>query len=73
MPRSSPEGIPVAATHGSVIALPTIITQASTDHGPISFADRDEKSVVPANMNAAPRPPRTAIMRLASHGWNNSI
>ena len=63
--------MPVAATQGIVIALPTVITQASTDHGPISFAERDEKSVVPANISAAPRPPRTAIMRQDSHGWKN--
>ncbi len=41
---------------------PKIITQASTDMGPIIRLDRDEDSVATAQHTAAPRPPTMAII-----------
>ena len=58
----STSGTPRMSAHGSVRTSPTSMTQASTDVAPISLVARVAQIMVVAQANAAPSPPRTAIM-----------
>ena len=62
-PPSSDSGLPSASATGPTTSSPVSITHASVDHDPISGLARDAVSIVTAHATAAPRPPRTAIMR----------
>ena len=58
----STSGTPRISAHGSVSTSPMSMTQASTDVAPISLVARVAQIMVKAQANAAPSPPRTAII-----------
>src|SRR5258707_5392844 len=53
-------GTPCTAASGTLTTRPTSITQATTENGSRSFAERDEHIVDTAKASAAPVPPRIA-------------